>query len=418
MSPQREKTRSRPGLFVGGVLAASALLTGLVVFGAVACSGDQIKQGLSGPVPATPQQLLAELRGDKTRIDRITDGMMDRIEAYNAAARSGQRKIQFSEIFYEDLSGQQRDILNEMLAEEKDLSYRAVLGKLIEDREAVRRLQARILHLEQNLPDRFVVAKKGESQYDLALNYLVEEGRVTQAKAERLLGEIDLSDELFPGNKVWFFYDHGRDSFRTYVTRGEAGQTPIAIRRAVKRRLVSERDAAMARAGALEQDLEATKSRLETEIASLSTDVEALAQRRWRLEEEVSALSRSEAGLKERVTKLSSDLASRENSVFFHAANERELREHGALTAILKRFRDAKDLSFDRSVDLRTGNTIALNAADLGMERIKKVRLLPSVYQVDRDYVIERSEDGMAAWVVLLDPDLFRGKELLVSIRG
>jgi chromosome segregation ATPase len=174
----------------------------------------------------------------------------------------------------------------------------------------------------------------------------------------------------------------------------------------------------MARAGALEQDLEATKSMLETEIASLSTDVEALAQRRWRLEEEVSALSRSEASLKERVTKLSSDLASRENSVFFHAANERELREHGALTAILKRFRDAKDLSFDRSVDLRTGNTIALNAADLGMERIKKVRLLPSIYQVDRDYVIERSEDGMAAWVVLLDPDLFRGKEVLVSIRG
>jgi len=418
MSPQRGDTRVRPGLFVGGVLAASALLTGVVVLGAVACSGDQIKQGLSGPDPATPQQLLAELRGDKLRIDRITDGMMDRIEAYNAAASPGQRTIHFGEIFSEDLSGQQRDILDEMLANEKDVSYRALLEKLIADRETVLRLESRILHLEQNLPDSYVLAKQGESQYDLALNYLLEQCHLERSKAERLLAEIDLSDELFPGNKVWFFYNHEKDSFRTYVTRGEANQTPIAIRRALKRRLISERDAALAQASALEKDLGATKERLEAEIASLAGDVETLAQRRWELEEEVSVLSRSEADLRERIVALSSDLAARENSVFFHAASERDLRERGALTAVFKRFRDAKDLRFDRSVDLRTGNTITLNAADYGIERIKKVRILPSLYQADRDYVIERSEDGEAARVVLLDPDLFRGKELLLSVRG
>jgi len=404
----------RSGLLVGGVLAGSVLLTGIVVLGGVACSSEQVRKGLAGTEASSPQAVLAELKEDKARIDKLSDGMMERINDFNQSRKPGERGISFGEIFYDDLNDQQNDVLNKMLADEKDVSYKALLQKLIDDRETVRGLQDKVMRLEQSLPDHFAIAQKGDSQYDLAMKYLTDEAGVEPEKAKTLLADVDMSDTLLPGNKVWFFYDSGRDSFRTYITRGEAGMTPLVVRRAVERKLITERDAALSKSAALQEDLDAMNS----QVADLNDQLSDLSRRRTALESDIASLEQSRSDLQQRVAELTTNLAETENSLYYHVATEKDLRDQGNLTAVFKRLRDTKGVPYDKSVDLRVTSSIEVTADQFGLDRIKNVKLLPDIYKIDRDYTVEEAEDGSSATVKILDRGLFRGKEVLLSVRG
>jgi hypothetical protein len=401
-------------VFVGSILTISTLAIGMVIFGAVACSTSDLSSGLGSPVPTSPEALLAELREDKERIDSITDQMSERVKVFNDSRGGSGEPLRLSDVFFEDLTGSERDVLNTMIASEEDVSYKALLQSLANDRETIRGLQDRVLRMEQNLPDQFVVAGKGDSQYKLATEYLTGQIGLDQPRAEDVLARIDMSDELIPGNKVWFFYDAGRDTFRTYVTQGEAGQMPIAMRRAMKRKLISERDAAIANADALEQ----TRSLMEQQVASLGDDVRDLEARRATLESRVSDLSFQQARLEGNVSDLTAALSRQQNSLFYHAANESELKDQGVITSVLKRFHDVQGVSYDRAIDLTKKSSFRIDAGEVGLEKIDRVRLLPSVFQIERDYIIERSEDGSEATVTILDPEIFRGKEVILSVKG
>jgi hypothetical protein len=382
-------------------LAAAAVLA--MTLGA--CSED-VRQALSGP-PSTPEELLANLKHDKSRIDTVSDSMMKKIEAYNQARKPGERTVQFSEIFMEDLSGEQRDVLNSLLAEEKDVSYRSLLEKMIADRDTIRDLQQKVLQMEQRLPDQFVVAKKGDSHTDLAMNYLRTEAKLDDAKAKTLVKQVDRSDELVPGNHVWFFYDPKQDTFRTYVTQGEAGQTPLAVRRAKQRQLIAERDEART-----QRDTEKTaRSAAEAEVASLS-------ERKAQLESDIATLQRNKADLEANVDRLSSDLSFRQNSLFYHAENEHSLKQRGVLSPVLKRMTDVKGLTYETALDLRRGTSIDLVPGTFGVDKIRQVRLLPPIYQEGRDFTVETSDESGGAKLVILDPDLFRGREVLLAVGG
>jgi hypothetical protein len=387
---------------------AAAILAALMTVAALGCAQMGGQGGSSTAPAASPSDLvLSQLKEDRSRIDQTTDEMMKRIDAYNTSRKPGDRTLQFSEIFSEDLSPEQRDVLNTLIEQEKDVSYKALLQKIIADRDSIRSLQEKVMHLEQTLPDQFAVARKGDTHYKLAHAYLTEEAKLDSEKAKTLLAQADQTDELLTGNKVWFFYDPQRDSFRTYVTQGEAGQTPLAVRRALQRKLVSERDAAQAQVGVLE----GTKAALEASNASLEAT-------RNSLQGDVMMLRQNKAELKSAVDRLSRDIAFRQNSLFYHAANTRELKDQGVITSALKRFRDVKGVHFDEALDLRQRTTITLTPGEFGLERIKQVKLLPSIFQEGRDFTIETAKDERSAKVTILDPDIFRGKEVLLAIGG
>ena len=367
---------------------------------------ESMRQALSGP-PDTPEELLAALRNDRTRIDQTTDAMMKKIDTYNQARKPGERTIQFSEVFMEDLTGEQRDVLNQLLTEEKDVSYRTLLTNMIADRDTIRDLQQKVLQLEQRLPDSFVVAKKGDNHTELAMNYLTGEAKLDQAKAKDLVSKIDRTDELLAGNHVWFFYDPHQDTFRTYVTQGEAGRTPLAVRRAQQRKLIAERDTLRT-----ERDTEHTaRAAAETEVASLE-------ERKHQLESDIALLQQNKADLEANVDRLSRDLAFRQNSLFYHAENERSLKDRGVLSGVLAHVKDVKQVDYNEALDLRNGTSIALDPRSFGLERIKGVKLLPSIYQEGRDFTVETSEETGTARLVILDPDIFRGREVLLSVGG
>jgi hypothetical protein len=380
-------TVPRASLLAAAIIAAMG-------FGTFGCAQK-------GPGTAkNPDELLTQLKDDRTQIDQTTDTMMKRIEVFNASRKPGERTLQFSEVFTQDLSPEQRDVLNTLVAEEKDFSYKALLQKIIVDRDTIRGLQENVMRLEQSLPDKFVVVKRGDRQHDLAMAYLTGEAHLDAEKAKTLLNQVDQTDELLAGNKVWFFYDPQRDTFRTYVTQGDAGRTPLAVRRTHQRQLTKERDSAQAEVATLEQ----TKSELETAKAQLETDIGGLTQKKTELESTVDQLSR--------------DLSFRQNSLFYHAANERTLKDQGVLTSVLKRVHDVKPLHYDEALDLRQGTTITLVPGNYGLQEIREVRVLPPIYQKGRDFQIETAEDHSSARLVILDPDIFKGKEVLLAIGG
>jgi DNA-binding FrmR family transcriptional regulator len=395
-----------PAPVAGAAMCLAVLLSVIAVAASTGCAREE-GLGFSKSTPATPEELLAELKTHQEKIDKATEGMLQRINEFNQARKPGERTIQFSEIFSQDFSDQQKEVLNQMIAEEKDVSYKSILQQIVADRDAIQGLQEKVMHLEQSLPDSFVIAKKGDKHHDLAMNYLISDAKVEEAKAKTLLADADQTDELLAGNKVWFFYDPARDTFRTYVTQGEAGQTPLAVRRAMKRRLIGERDQALA------QRDEAATARDEAVRA-----VNDLQQVKTTLESDISVLRQNKAALEASVERLSSDLAFRQNSLFYHAANVRELKDQGVLTSVLKRVQDVKPVNYDTALDLRQTTTITLAPAAFGLDRIGKVRMLPNIFQEGRDFRIETSDGSGVATVVILDPDLFKGKEVLFAVGG
>lgn len=383
----------------------TALLAVFLVTGLSSCT-ESMREAMSGP-PSKPEDLLAALKRDKARIDETTDTMVKRIDTFNQSRKPGERTIQFSEIFMEDLSGEQRDVLNQLLSEEKDVSYKSLIAKIITDRDSIQSLQQKVLQLEQRLPDQFAVAKKGDSHTELAMNYLLNEAKLDEAKAKQLIAQVDRSDELLPGNHVWYFYDPKQDTFRTYVTQGEAGQTPLAVRRARQRKLIEERDTALS-----ERDVAQTaRVTAEAEVADLQ-------QRKVRLEEDISTLQRNKADLEASVDRLSRDLAFRQNSLFYHAENQRSLKERGVISSVLARVKDVKGLNYDEALDLRNGTSISFSPDAFGLEKIREIRVLPPIFQEGRDFTIETSEETGSARLVILDPDLFRGREVLLAVGG
>ncbi|HET6278448.1 MAG TPA: hypothetical protein VFG08_06675, partial [Candidatus Polarisedimenticolia bacterium] len=334
---------------------------------AIGCS--QLSQDRPAPLPATPEELLTELRASRDQIDEATGRMMERLDQFNATRTAGQPTIQFSEIFTEELSPEQRDILNSMLAEEQDISYRALLQTIINDRDLIRGLQEKTLRLEQALPDKFVLAKAGDTHSGLAGAFLRDEAGLEPERADKLLANIDQTDELLPGNQVWFFYNPEQDVFRTYVTAGEAGRTPLAVRRAKQRQLIGERDAARTDAVTYASERDAARA-----------DVDQLQRVKADLESDIDGLQHTRRELESNVSRLSSDLAFQTNSLFYHAASIAELKDKGVLTRVLKNVDDMRDVQFDTALDLRRDTTITLRPEVFGLESIRNVKLLPDGY--------------------------------------
>src|ERR1041384_1670012 len=105
---------SRSAALAGGWgTCIAVLLFALVFLPTAGCSrGPDLT--FSKSVPATPEDLLAELKDHQEKIDKATEDMIHRINDFNQTRKSGQRNIQFSEIFGQDFTDQQKDVLNQM----------------------------------------------------------------------------------------------------------------------------------------------------------------------------------------------------------------------------------------------------------------------------------------------------------------
>src|SRR5437899_2445424 len=112
--------------------------------------------------------------------------------------------------------------------------------------------------------------------------------------------------------------------------------------------------------------------------SSRTVTTSASCRRRWRTSSRpcpTSSWSRA-AALEQAKSQLESDIATRQNSLFYHAANAQNLKDQGVLSPVLKRLRDMKGVTFNESLDLRAQTSIDLVPQNFGLEQIRMVRLL------------------------------------------
>src|SRR5258705_4693609 len=155
---------SRNPASVAGAVICALVLSAIFVAGTTGCSREP-DFSFSRSTPATPEDLLTELKTHQEKIDKATEGILQRIDQFNQTRKPGERTIQFAEIFSQDFTDQQKEILNQMITAEKDVSYKSILQQIVSDRDTIQGLQEKVMHLEQSLPDSFVVAKRGDRHH-------------------------------------------------------------------------------------------------------------------------------------------------------------------------------------------------------------------------------------------------------------
>ena len=388
------------------LLALPVLALGFVVFMA-GCSEEDISKR---PLPDTPEEILSELKNDRGRIDTMTDQVLERIRKWNDTRTGEERKIYFAEIFEEALSPKEQDILNQLFEQEQNVSYRGLLSQIIADRDQIQEYQGRIAQLEAQLPQDTATVAKGDTHYKVALKYLKEKHGLADDKANEMIQQVNLDDEVIPGHKVWFYYQPDKNMFATWVHQGEAKQAPLAVQWAKRRQLVSERDQAVAKVASLED----RKRELEGQIAGLEGDVGTLQTRKAELEAQIAQVT-TERNEQEKIAEARQGEIERiNNSLFYYASTERELKDKRIVKSF-NRIKDIKGVQYSEYLDLRASKEITFEPKEFGVTKISGVSLLPKYFRPGVDYEVQIASTGEAK-VEILQPQVFRGQKVLFAI--
>jgi hypothetical protein len=388
------------------LLALVALAVGFALF-ATGCGEKALTER---PLPDTPEEILTELKDGRTRIDSMTDEVLQRIRQWNETRTGDERKIYFAEIFEEALSTKEQDVLNQLFEQEQNVSYRGLLSQIIADRDQIQEYQQRIASLEAKLPQDNVAAGKGDSHFRLAIKYLKEKHGLAEDKAEELVKQVNLDLDLITGQKVWFYYQADKELFASWVHQGEAKQAPLVVQWAKRRQLMSERDEAVAKVASLED----RKKELEGQIQKLEGDVTGLEGRKAELEAQIAQVSTERDEQEKIAESRQSEIERINNSLFYFASTERELKDK-RITKSFNRLKDIKGVQYNEFVDLRGSKEITFEPKEFGIAKITNVALLPKHFRPGIDYEVEIASNGEAK-IEILQPQVFRGQKVLFAI--
>jgi hypothetical protein len=294
--------------------------------------------------------------------------------------------------FGADLTDEQRTLLAERIKTEK-AGLRTLLQDLIDRDKDVQGLKAKLDQLESQLPAS-VVAKDGDRHDRIAMNFLVKEG-VPAKKAYEIVSQINLQDALVPGFRVWTYYQKGQ--FGTWVTRGKATVTPQEHAKRVLALLEDSRDKAL------------------KDLAETSSERDAL---RTATEEKDAALTRSAEELKamtETAEKERAEVQRREvesNTLRFIVGSKKALVKSKLLEKNMRRWNPATDQM--STLNLLEAQEIPIDAASLGLKKVKKVTLVPEIFQAGVDYAVQVG--GPTATLKITTPDKFKANRFIIVV--
>jgi hypothetical protein len=361
------------------------------------------------PVPQTMDKLLTELQGARDQIDSETRDIYGRIQQFNERAEQfGRKTVSFSQVFLQGLSAEEEQALDDLVRQEKDPSYRGILGQVVEDMKKIRELQQKVTGLEALLPGDGAEVGPGDTHIKLAKAFLMNDHKVPESRAQELAMRLNIMEtSMEKGMRVHFYYDPAKDFFGTWVSQGSAKRTPLALIRAKEMRLVQERDTAVAKA----TDLEQKKAEMEEVLAKLKIDIEALEARKASLESTVSQLASEKNVAVEKAEMTGAELARQKNLLFYEADLAERLRARGVLKSSSKAL-NMGSVKFASQVDLRTEKSFSLKPSQFGVDKITDIWILPDYIKEGRDLGVQFVEDGTIQ-VTVLNEDVVRGQKVL-----
>ena len=239
-----------------------------------------------------------------------------------------------------------------------------------------------------------VVAKEGDRHDRIAMNFLVKQG-VPAKKAYEIVSQINLQDALVPGFRVWTYYQKGQ--FGTWVTRGKANITPQEHAKKVLALLEDERDKALKDLADTSSERDALKTSGAEKEAALSRSAEELKAMTETAEQQRAEVQRREVEA---------------NTLRFIVGSKKALVKSKLLEKNMRKWNPATDHM--SSLNLLESQEIPIDAASLGLKKVKKVTLVPEIFFAGVDYAIEVG--GPTATLKITAPDKFKANRFVIVV--
>jgi hypothetical protein len=299
------------------------------------------------------------------------------------------------------LTDEQKAALEARIKAEKNSSYQALLQEVLDKDKEIKELNQKMDQLRKVLP-RPDQARANDSHYGLAMRFLRRKG-VSEAKAKELISRVLIMDKLVPGFEVYHFYNHG--VYGTWVAQGKASISPTQLQADEKAKIEGERDTALEKNTKLEEevaDLNAQKEKISAEIDALRTEKNNMIK-------EMDALSATNAAQKGKL-----------NSMHYVVGDRKKLVQDGIIVVpVFAKDRAGSNWAdgvFNKSLDLRKEDSLTLNAADAGLQKISKVSVVPGSLEKDKHYTVTLSADRTSATVKILAKDRFLNEKVVFAL--
>ncbi len=294
--------------------------------------------------------------------------------------------------FGAELTDEQRTLLAERIKTEK-AGLRTLLQDLIDRDKDVQQMKTRLDALETQLPAS-VVSKEGDRHDRIAMNFLVKQG-VPAKKAYEIVSQINLQDALVPGFRVWTYYQKGQ--FGTWVTRGKASITPQEHAKKVLALLEESRDKALKDLADTSSERDALKVTTAEKEAALTRSAEELKAMTETAEQQRAEVQRREVEA---------------NTLKFIVGSKKSLVKSKLLEKNMRKWNPATDQM--SSLNLLESQDIPIDAASLGLKKIKKVTLVPEIFVAGVDYAVQVG--GPTATLKITTPDKFKANRFVIVV--
>jgi hypothetical protein len=170
------------------------------------------------------------------QINERQQDILKQSEELNKLIREVNKKFPDKKISLDTALGftkEQEELLMSLIQQEKDVSTKGLLQKVLDSEKQIDELQRKIKEITDKLPAPHVV-KKGETHRQIAMEYLMNVHKLDEKKAKELVDRVALIDAMEVGYNVWLYYNDG--VFGTFVTQGEAKISPYKLSRMIRRR--------------------------------------------------------------------------------------------------------------------------------------------------------------------------------------
>ena len=346
--------------------------------------------------PAQTEEVAASSRSELSEV-----GALSRLEAQHAA-----ESIRFDELSRVasdlsddarlgelDLSNAERDVLDEILAEEQSPTLRTLLQRLVTSYEHAEELRQQMSDMRARLPVPQTVLP-GDTHLSLAVEYLVGAHGFDRPEADALARSTLLTDELHPGMEVWHMYDNG--VYGAMVTQGSSDMSPYGAVRAARLELEGD----LTNALSLAYGLQIERADLTRELDDVTGELDEVSSERDALQTDVAVaqyeLKRSR----------------------FAISTIADLRKSSDLRPMSRRLKDFPEERLNREFIPRPGTVVVVTAAELGLDRIRAGHVLPEgVFHAGEDFEFVVTPSGTSASLNIRNPARFEGESFVIAVK-
>ncbi|MBL7994537.1 hypothetical protein JNM05_04120 [bacterium] len=175
-------------------------------------------------------RLVGTIQNKNKEIGERNKEIMDAVQKFNANRKADEQIVLPDSLM--GLNKEQLKLVQEMVTKEQDATYKGLLNQVIDKNNQIQKLSSDLEDIKSKLPKPYVV-KGGDSHYKVCFEYLTKEKNISADKANELLQQTFLADDVLEGFNIWLYYNDG--VFGTFVSQGSIRISPNAFKNIIRK---------------------------------------------------------------------------------------------------------------------------------------------------------------------------------------